>query len=404
MSVDDYDVVIVGGGIGGLALGCALTHNKRKTCILEAKPAVPRSKRGLTLQLNGLAALRDLDLLDRVVGIGSKTTRVAWKEIGGKPLAILDYSVLDHPHNYLLTIIPSELELVLRDEFSKRDGVICASTFFRDLVPDKSDRVLVGAEKNGSRINFSGRLVVGADGVDSMVRKEIGTPVRVKEYSDHFFFMLAGAVSSLRDEARQYFARGEMAGFFPTPESTYIFYYHPSRTVREFKSRGLEWFKKRLAKIEPDVSGALGNLRSWEDVADSSSRRVDVKSWVADRIALLGDAVHALDPSWAQGANLSLQDAVSLANTIEKCFELNDFTKKALKSYEKDRRRQARFIQIGAERTARLTTTESNFYYRLGRRILQRTGRNKKLMTSALKASCGLTDHFSTLEKMRFII
>src|SRR2546426_11760344 len=132
--MEDYDVVIVGGGIGGLALGCALTYNGRITCVLEAKPGVIRSKRGLTLQPNGLAALKDLGLLDEVVGLGSKTTRVAWYEIGGKSLATLDYSVLDHPHNYLLTVIPSELELVLRDVFSRKGGILYESTFFREIL------------------------------------------------------------------------------------------------------------------------------------------------------------------------------------------------------------------------------------------------------------------------------
>ncbi len=402
--VEDYDVLIVGAGIGGLALGCALVSNGRKVCLLEARPGVTRSKRGLTLQPNGLAALRNLGLLDRVARIGSKTTKVAWHEIGKKPLVTLDYSILDHPHNHLLTVVPSDLELVLREAFSSRGGIICESRPFRDILPNRSERVLVEAERNGSPAVFSGKIIVGADGEKSKVRQALEIPARVKEYPDHFLFLLTGPVASLQLEARQYVARGKMAGFFPTRDSTYIFYYLPNRTVAEFKSRGIESFKKQLADIEPDVSDSLSNLGSWGDVAGVSARRVDVKSWVADQAALLGDAVHALDPSWAQGANLSLQDALALAKTIERCFELNDFTADALRGYEKDRRKQTEFVQNQAERTAQFTTTESRFYYWLGKRVLQRTGRSKTLMLTALEASCGLTDHFSLREKIRFII
>jgi 2-polyprenyl-6-methoxyphenol hydroxylase-like FAD-dependent oxidoreductase len=262
----------------------------------------------------------------------------------------------------------------------------------------------VEAKRNGSPVVFSGKIIVGADGEKSRVRQALEIPASVKEYPDHFLFLLAGPVASLQLEARQYVTRGKMAGFFPTRDSTYIFYYLPSRTVTDFKSRGIESFKKQLADIEPDVSDSLSNLRSWEDVAGGSARRVDVRSWVADQAALLGDAVHALDPSWAQGANLSLQDALSLANTIERCFELNDFTADALRGYEKERRKQTEFVQNQAERTAQFTTTESRFYYWLGKRVLQRTGRSKTLMRTALQASCGLTDHFSLREKIRFII
>ncbi len=385
-------------------MGCALVSNGRKVCLLEARPGVTRSKRGLTLQPNGLAALGNLGLLDRVARIGSKTTKVAWHEIGKKPLATLDYTILDHPHNHLLTVVPSDLELVLREAFSSRGGIICESTPFRDILPNRSERVLVRVERNGSPVMFSGRIIVGADGEKSKVRQALEIPARVKEYPDHFLFLLTGPVASLQLEARQYVARGKMAGFFPTRDSTYIFYYLPNRTVADFKSRGIESFKKQLAEIEPDVSDSLSNLRSWEDVAGGSARRVDVKSWVADQAALLGDAVHALDPSWAQGANLSLQDALSLANTIERCFELNDFTADALRGYEKERRKQTEFVQNQAERTAQFTTTESRFYYWLGKRVLQRTGRSKTLMLTALEASCGLTDHFSLREKIRFLI
>ena len=402
--VEDYDVLIVGAGIGGLALGCALMSNGRKVCLLEARPGVTRSKRGLTLQPNGLAALRNLGLLDRVARIGSKTTKVAWHEIGKKPLATLDYSILDHPHNHLLTVIPSDLELVLREAFSSQGGIIYESTSFRDILPNRSERVLVEAERDGSPVVFSGSIIVGADGEKSRVRQALEIPARVKEYSDYFLFLLAGPIASLQLEARQYVTRGKMAGFFPTRDSTYIFYYLPNRTVADLKSQGIESFTKQLADIEPDVSDSLTNLGSWRDVAGVSARRVDVESWVAHRGALLGDAVHALDPSWAQGANLSLQDALALANTIEKCFEFNDFTAAKLKDYEKERRKQTKFVQNQAERTAQFTTTESRFYYWLGKRVIQRTGRNKELMRTALQASCGLTDHFSLREKIRFII
>src|SRR6267378_1323022 len=130
MGREEYDVVIVGGGIGGLSLGCALAQSGRKTCVLETRPNLIGSKRGLALQPNGLAALENLGLLDQVLRIGMKITRVTWHEIGHGRLASFDYSILDHPHNFLLTIIPSELEMILREELSRTGGVLHESTSF----------------------------------------------------------------------------------------------------------------------------------------------------------------------------------------------------------------------------------------------------------------------------------
>src|SRR6267378_5769870 len=156
MGREEYDVVIVGGGIGGLTLGCALAGSGRKTCVLEARPNLVRSKRGLALQPNGLTALKHLGLLDQVLGIGMKTSRVAWWEIGHGQLASFDYSILDYPYNFLLTIIPSELEMILRDELRRRGGLLHESTSVRD-VRREAGQVRVTAQQNGLAIEYSGR-------------------------------------------------------------------------------------------------------------------------------------------------------------------------------------------------------------------------------------------------------
>jgi len=145
-----YDIAIVGGGVGGLALGCALAE-KHHVLIIEARPGIVPSKRGLSLQANGLEALQKLDLLDRVTPIGGKTSHVACYEIDGTLLADLDYSILDHPYNYLLTLVPSELERVLRNEFARRGGEIQESTSFKEVVLHH-DSVKLRAQCNASSL------------------------------------------------------------------------------------------------------------------------------------------------------------------------------------------------------------------------------------------------------------
>ncbi len=402
--MEEYDVIVVGGGIGGLAVGYGLAAKGYKICILESRSEVRPSKRGLTLQSNGLEALQKLGLLENVERLGVKRRLVAWYDVNGELLSRFDYSILKHPQNYLLTVIPSELELFLRKQFFDKGGVLCDSSLFSELISENTDRLQVRAQRNRSLLELGAKMVVGADGENSRVREYLKIPSRIKQYADHFLFTLLGPLDLLREEARQYFSRGKMMGFFPTSNSTYLFYYVHEGGLDELKRRGLSSFKTELAKVEPEVSKALVSLQSWNDLAYVAPKRVSAQTWVADRVALLGDAVHALNPCWAQGANLTLQDAIVLVDTIQTCFESGDFTAETLKHYEDARRRGAEFVQRQSERTARITNTESRFYAWIGKRTLRKAGRNSTMMRLALESSSGLLDHIGLLDQLRFVL
>jgi len=302
-----------------------------------------------------------------------------------------------------LTVVPNELEQVLGHEFSLRDGVIHESTSFEGFEV-RNDHVQVRTQRYGSTAECSAKILVGADGADSKVRMGLHARTETRECPDHFLFMLVGPVDALRQEARQYLSRGKMAGFFPVPGGTYIFYYLPRGKLNDLKVEGLDSFKNELQKIMPELAGSMNNLQSWDDMTYAAPKRIKVQSWVGDRVAIIGDAAHALDPSWAQGANMTLQDAISLGDTIEGSFQSDDFSSDRLKTYENARRKQTTFIQKQADRSAQLTSTESRFNSWLGKRVLKKTGMNRRLMRIALNASCGLTDHFTIGEQLRFLL
>lgn len=401
--MENWDAIVAGGGIGGLAVGYGLARNGHKVCILEARSEVKPSKRGLTLQPNGLEALERLGLLEDAFRIGVKTSLVEWFEIGGRSLVRLDYSLLDHPHNYLLTVIPSEVESVFRQELLKAGGTVYSGTRFVGM-NRSNGQVRVLAQREDSQVELVGKLLVGADGENSTVRRFLRLATRIKEYEDHFIFMLVGRADSFQQKAKQYVAKGSMVGFFPTHNSTYIFYYVPRAKVERLKRKGLESFVQELRSIEPEASQALMSLSSWEDTAYAAPKRVDVASWILDGVALMGDAVHSLNPSIAQGANLTLQDAATLVDVLQRCFKSGDFSAAALKVYENVRRPMSKFIQDQAERTARVIDTENRFYAKLARRMLRKMSNDSQLMKLGLRSSAGLLNSLSLHDRLRFLL
>jgi len=214
--MEEHDAIIVGGGIGGLSLGYRLAADGCRVCVLEARSEVKPSKRGVTLQPNGLEALENLGLLDKFIRIGAKIRGVAWYEVGGKLLARLDWSILDHPHNYLLTVVPSEVELLLRDEFLGKGGELHDSTSFLNLKIDSGEVRVKARERDGS-VEYVGRVLVGADGENSMVREALRIPRRIREYNDHFILMRVPQVSAPVRGGKTVSSSREDGGVFPGP-------------------------------------------------------------------------------------------------------------------------------------------------------------------------------------------
>ena len=91
-SEKDADVVVVGGGIGGLANALALTRAGHRIRVLERAPAFAEVGAGLQMAPNATRVLREWGLLDRVVAAGVVARRLGLKEAGHRP----QQSPVDH--------------------------------------------------------------------------------------------------------------------------------------------------------------------------------------------------------------------------------------------------------------------------------------------------------------------
>jgi len=107
------DVVVVGAGIAALALAIELQKKGISTILLERQKGPEGIPRGLTFQPNGLAVLEKLEALGRAKEVGSASQILEVKSWEGEVLLEADYSLLEHPQNYLLTANATEIERLL---------------------------------------------------------------------------------------------------------------------------------------------------------------------------------------------------------------------------------------------------------------------------------------------------
>jgi len=385
------DVVIVGAGIAALALAVELQNKGISTILLERQKSPEGIPRGLTFQPNGLAVLEKLGALRRAKEVGSASQILEVKSWEGEVLLEADYGLLEHPQNYLLTANATEIERLLVYLAEKVGAQVLWGTSFQEILLNGGRAEGVVYETEAIRDEIRAPLVVGADGPQSHIRTSLGVEVKTKKYPDSFLVGLVGRVPGLEGRARQYQHPGKMLGIMPSgPDATYLFHCVGPRSFDSVKKEGLASFRREVVQAAPEMADAFTGVEAWTRMAYFTPSFTRVDRWVGNGIALLGDSAHTFHPHAGQGVNLALEDAVALAEVIEKCKGTGDFSQASLLEYQTKRKVRAEVIGKHANYTVTYALSDNWLIKRLNKRALRKLNKDKKLQKKALEITAGI--------------
>jgi ubiquinone biosynthesis UbiH/UbiF/VisC/COQ6 family hydroxylase len=192
---------------------------------------------------------------------------------------------------------------------------------WRDLagaVTGDPEKIAVSAENASVTLRdgrvLTSRLVVGADGADSFVRRAAGIATAGHDYGQAAVVANFECEKPHRDTAYQWFQQGPVLALLPLPgRQVSMVWSLPSAEAE----RVLRLEPAALCReVEAASRGALGGLKMSAAPRSYPLRRLAARRLVAPRVALAGDAGHVVHPLAGQGLNLGLQDVRQLAAVL----------------------------------------------------------------------------------------
>jgi 2-polyprenyl-6-methoxyphenol hydroxylase-like FAD-dependent oxidoreductase len=345
--------LIIGGGIGGPVAAAALQRASIEAVVYEAH-AGPGDNLGafLTLAPNGLAALRTVGMLDAARRAAAfPTTGIEFVNGSGRRLGRLgDGSERGPAELRTITINRGDLQRALAE--AAQDQGIRIEYGKRFTHYTETDSGVVAEFDDGSSVE--GDVLLGADGIHSLVRRTMDPEAPNPAYTG--LLGIGGYLESSdvepTTEATTRMVFGKRAFFgYQTGPSGEVFWFanlgHSELTAEEIAARGDdEWKSHALALFSDDLPDITTIMRAAEPSRFRPLGTYDLASlprWSRGRVALLGDAAHAVSTSSGQGASLAVEDALVLATCLR---DLPDATR-AFAAYE--HRRRARVERIAAE-------------------------------------------------------
>ena len=338
-----FDVVIVGGGLAGLSLACALRDTRLKIALVENRvpaPAPGWDARVYAITpanagfLQAIGAWKHMDA-DRIATIHAM-------KILGDGSAQLDFSAYESGVAELGWIIESSLMTRELWESAKRQSnltLLCPA--MPQSVEMREDAALLTLSDGQS---LSSRLLIGADGRDSWLRQATGLQAITTDYGEMGVVANFECEHSHRGIARQWFRADGVLAWLPLPGNRIsIVWSTPDAHAEELLALPTEALCQRVASAG---GHELGELKLITPPAAFPLRLMRVAHTVAPRLALIGDAAHGIHPLSGHGINLGFQDARALADLLATTPEWQDIgSSRLLRRYQRARREETVLMQ-----------------------------------------------------------
>lgn len=346
--------LVVGGGIGGLTAAIALRQKGIDVDLIEINPEFSVYGVGIIQPNNVLRALNQIGLAHQCIELGSAFP--GWRIFDAAGNWIMDApnattAAPNFPPNNGIT--RPDLQRVLSEAAYAHGTNIRLGTKVADFV-DTGDRVDVTCS-DGSQGSYD--LVVASDGVYSDMRQRLFPGAPKPEFTGQAVWRYNFPRPAGMDWGEIHAGPKSKVGLTPMqPHLMYMFLvssepgnpWMPKDELANLMRARLEGFSGRIAEMGEHITDPNGV------VYKPMENLIMPAPWYKGRVLIIGDAAHATTPHLAQGAAMAIEDAVLLADLMDRAASFDS----ALVEFMQRRFERGKFVVETSDQIARWELAE----------------------------------------------
>jgi FAD-dependent urate hydroxylase len=328
-------ILVVGAGVSGIAAARGLLRDGHDVTVFDQRPNVTAGGGAVTIWSNGATVLDQLGV--DMTGAGQPLSAVQVMTSSGRPLTTVDLDAMVNRLGAPIRMVPRRVLLERLLTGFPADRIQCRARAVSVIQTDAGVRVDL---QDGSSV--TGDLLIGADGLHSVVRDVVGAPPAKPTGWCSWQGLVALPDLAEPTVARMMIGEHGNLGLWPAGGTELQWWFDlPWSPGFRRPQRPIEMIRRHFTGWSDLVDEVLATLTD-DDLAPSPfpHYRHPIPDAGVGAVTLLGDAAHTMPPTLAQGTNQALLDTMVLRKALSDSSDVCG----ALRWYENTRRRKVKAV------------------------------------------------------------